>query len=188
MAQELELSRRAVLQAAALGAGGLLLEACLPTSLPASPGSTGTGRSALPSPSGTPAPSAQPIPLRERIARLLVVGFRGLRVDTNDWIAQAIAVDGIGGVILFDKDSSQPTRNLRSKRQVTNLVADLKALAPARELIIAIDQEGGVVTRLSPAYGFPAVPSEAAIGSHPEAEVRHGRKPWSKHSPASAST
>ena len=30
---------------------------------------------------------------------------------------------------------------------------------------MAIDQEGGVVTRLSPAHGFPAVASEAAIGS-----------------------
>jgi beta-N-acetylhexosaminidase len=105
------------------------------------------------------------VPLRERIARLLVVGFRGLRVEADDWIAGNIAVDGLGGVILFDRDGrSQGRRNIRTQPQVTNLISDLKALAPSRELIVAIDQEGGLVTRLSPAYGFPAVASEEAIG------------------------
>jgi beta-N-acetylhexosaminidase len=36
---------------------------------------------------------------------------------------------------------------------------------------VAIDQEGGLVTRLSPAYGFPAVASEAAIGPKGDAAV-----------------
>jgi beta-N-acetylhexosaminidase len=111
------------------------------------------------------------MPLRERIARLLVVGFRGLRVEANDWIAGNIAVDGLGGVILFDKDPVEARRNIRTRRQVTNLVADLKALAPERELIVSIDQEGGLVTRLSPAYGFPAVASEESIGNKGDAAV-----------------
>jgi len=112
-----------------------------------------------------------PIPLRQRIARLLIVGFRGFNVAPDDWIAGAIAVDGLGGVILFDKDRVQPTRNVRSPRQVTRLISDLRSLAPDRELIVAIDQEGGAVTRLSPAYGFPAVASEAAIGPKGDAAV-----------------
>jgi len=74
-------------------------------------------------------------------------------------------------VILFDKDSVQSTRNVRSPRQVTRLVSDLQALAPGRELIVAIDQEGGLVTRLSPAYGFPAVASEEAIGNQGDPAV-----------------
>jgi len=174
MAHDPLISRRAVLQAAALGAGGLLLEACLPSaSAPA--GSAGPSQGASqPSPasSATPGPSVAAVPLRQRIARLLVVGFRGLRVAPDDWIAQAIAVDGLGGVILFDKDRVEARRNIRTKQQLTNLVNDVRTLAPARELIVAIDQEGGLVTRLSPAYGFPAVASEAAIGAKSEVEVR----------------
>jgi len=174
MAHDPLISRRAVLQAAALGAGGLLLEACVP-SASAPVGSVGPSPGASepsPKPSTTPAPSVAAVPLRQRIARLLVVGFRGLRVSADDWIAQAIAVDGLGGVILFDKDRVEARRNVRTKQQVTNLVNDVRTLAPARELIVAIDQEGGLVTRLSPAYGFPVVASEAAIGAKSEADVR----------------
>jgi len=174
MAHDPLISRRAVLQAAALGAGGLLLEACVPSAsapLGSAGPSPGAGQPS-PKPSTTPAPSVAAVPLRRRIARLLVVGFRGLRVAPDDWIAQAIAVDGLGGVILFDKDRVEARRNVRTKQQVTNLVNDVRTLAPARELIVAIDQEGGLVTRLSPAYGFPAVASEAAIGAKSEADVR----------------
>jgi beta-N-acetylhexosaminidase len=168
-------TRRAFVQAAALGVGGLLLDACLPgpSAGPAGSGASNTAPASGPAPtaSGEPQPSVPLIPLRQRIARLLIVGFRGLNVAPDDWIASAIAVDGLGGVILFDKDRVEPTRNVRSKRQVTRLISDLRALAPDRELIVAIDQEGGAVTRLSPAYGFPAVASEAAIGPKGDAAV-----------------
>jgi beta-N-acetylhexosaminidase len=163
-------TRRAFVQAAILGAGGLLLEACVmgPTRNPSGSGTAGSGSLATASPPGaSPEPTANvpPIPLRQRIARLLVVGFRGLNVAPEDWIASAIAVDGLGGVILFDKDSIKgASRNIRSPQQVTRLIADLRSLAPGRELVVAIDQEGGAVTRLSPANGFPALASEAAIG------------------------
>jgi beta-N-acetylhexosaminidase len=171
MAHEPQISRRAFVQAAAVGLGGLLLDACVPspTTNPRASGPTGT--TPIPGASDGTAPSVQPIPLRQRIARLLVVGFRGFNVDPADWVASAIAIEGLGGVILFDKDKVETTRNVRSQRQVTRLIANLKALAPGRELIVAIDHEGGAVTRLSPAYGFPAVASEAAIGAKSEAEV-----------------
>ena len=174
MAQEPTLSRRAVLKAAALGVGGLLLDACSPAATvpPGSTRASGAPETVAPSsPAASPLPTANPVPLRQRIARLLVVGFRGLRVSADDWIAANIAVDGLGGVILFDKDSVQATRNVRTRRQVTNLISDLTSLAPKRRLIVAIDQEGGLVTRLSPAYGFPALASEESIGGRTEAEV-----------------
>jgi beta-N-acetylhexosaminidase len=175
MHDEPQVSRRALLKAAALGAGGLLLEACLPgpSSGPASAGASGaTASQELSRPSAEPATSGPPVGLRQKIARLLVVGFRGYRVEVNDWIASAIAVDGLGGVILFDKDRVEPTRNIRTQRQVTRLISDVKALAPGRELIVAIDQEGGLVTRLSPAYGCPDLASEASIGSKGDAAVQ----------------
>jgi beta-N-acetylhexosaminidase len=175
MAHEPQISRRTLLQAAALCAGGLVLEACLPGPRTSPSGSRGPDSSAPSSaPGGSPHGSAivSAIPLRQRIARLLVVGFRGLRVDADDWIAGNIAVDGLGGVILFDKDRVESSRNIRNRRQVTRLASDLKALAPGRELIVAIDQEGGNVTRLSPAYGFPALASEASIGPKGDAAVQ----------------
>ena len=169
-------SRRALLQAAAFGASGLLLEACLPTASSGPAGSIGAS-GAIPTqgpPGQSPVAigSGPPFALRQKIARLMVVGFRGLRVEVDDWIASAIAVDGLGGVILFDKDRSETTRNIRTPRQVTRLIGDVKALAPDRELIVAIDQEGGEVLRLSPAYGFPQVASEASIGPKGDDAVR----------------
>jgi beta-N-acetylhexosaminidase len=55
---------------------------------------------------------------------------------------------------------------------VTRLVADLHALAPQRRLIVSIDQEGGKVTRLSPAHGYPPVASQAAIGTKGDTAVK----------------
>lgn len=101
------------------------------------------------------------------------MGFRGLEASETDWVRTAIAHEGLGGVILFDRDGkSGGARNVASPEQVARLVADLRALDPPRELIVAIDQEGGRVTRLSPAYGFPAVKSQAAIGNDGDTAVR----------------
>jgi beta-N-acetylhexosaminidase len=180
-----QVTRRAFVRAAALGAGGLVLAACAPGPTPStkpSPASPSPAPSALPaatepSSNPTPAPTAGPsvaaLPLRARIARLLVVGFRGMDVAAKDPIARAIAEDGLGGVILFDRDQETgAARNIKSRAQVTALVGELRGLAPKGELIVAIDQEGGLVTRLSPKYGFPAVASQAAIGEKTEAAVR----------------
>ncbi|HEY4227753.1 MAG TPA: glycoside hydrolase family 3 N-terminal domain-containing protein [Candidatus Limnocylindrales bacterium] len=174
------LSRRAFVQAAALGAGGLVLAACGTAPGTAAPATTvpSEGAEATPpastaptlSPTATPAPTLAP--LRQRIARLLIVGFRGLKVGADDAIARAINDDGLGGVILFDHDEVVGARNVASPRQVAQLVGSLRALAPGRELIVAIDQEGGKVTRLSQKWGFPAVASEAAIGGKGGASVQ----------------
>jgi beta-N-acetylhexosaminidase len=173
MSGEPRITRRAFVRAAALGAGGLALAACAPstaspTPAPATPTATSTPAPGSASPGAGPTPSVAPsaplLPLRTRIARLLVVGFRGLTVAPDDPIARAIAEGGLGGVILFDRDEEVGTRNVKSPAQVRKLVADLRALAPDRELIVAIDQEGGRVTRLSPKYGYPAVASQAQIG------------------------
>lgn len=179
MSGEPRLTRRAFVRAAALGVGGLALAACVPPAAsPApttgSPSSTATAPPLGPSPAptATATPSAPSLPLRTRIARLLVVGLRGLAVEPDDPIARAIAEDGLGGVILFDRDEELGVRNVQSPAQVQALVADLRALAPGRELIVAIDQEGGRVTRLSPKYGYPAVASQAAIGEQGTAAVR----------------
>jgi beta-N-acetylhexosaminidase len=174
------ISRRAFLRALAAGAGGFALSACAPT-LTSGPSGSPTGTPATPSlPQPTPAPTQPPassptpsaLPLRQKIARLLIVGFRGLTVDDAPSIAAAIASDGLGGVILFDRDQATGgARNVKSPDQVRRLTGDLRALAPDRRLTIAIDQEGGLVTRLSPKWGYPSVASEAAIGEQGDAAV-----------------
>ena len=179
------LTRRAFVRAAALGAGGLALAACVPPSTSQRPtqsaASPTTGPTPVPSPtapattplpSPTPGPTVPTLPLRQRIARLLIVGFRGLEVAANDPIRKAIAEDGLGGVILFDRDQTTGgARNVKSTTQLTTLIGALRGLAVPRDLIVAIDQEGGLVTRLSPKYGFPAVDSEAGVGERSAAAV-----------------
>ena len=161
------LPRRDVLRAALLGAVGSLLAACgvrSPTVEP-SPLPTGTPR---PSPTvgateSTPTPG---LSLRQKIASLLIVGFRGATLSEAPWLRTALAEDGLGGVILFDRDQlTGEDRNISSPEQLTALTAELRAAAPGRQIIVAVDQEGGVVTRLSPKHGFPAVASEAEIGA-----------------------
>ena len=175
------LSRRRVLGAGLAGGAALLLAGCAPGASPTA-GPSGAAPSPAPSASGSapasPAASAvRPSPsaagdLRRRIAGLLVVGFRGLTLDAAPWVADALA-GGLGGVILFDRD--QPTdgsRNVASPAQVARLTRDLRAAAGDRAIVIGVDQEGGRVTRLGPAHGFPAVASEAEIGAGTTAAAR----------------
>jgi beta-N-acetylhexosaminidase len=169
------LSRRRFL-GAALAAGAALVAACLPSTNDRSPTpsvapATGRPTALLPlSPSASlpasPTASASPAAdLRRTIAGLLVVGFRGFTVAEAGPLADAIARDGLGGVILFDRDQTTGgSRNVRSPKQLRALTAGLQNLAGQRRLIVAIDQEGGRVARLNPTTGFPSVASEASIG------------------------
>ena len=179
------ISRRDLLRGAAFGGVAVFLAACgaspSPSSAPSPSGrspsavapseepSTGPSASAVSPP---PGPSAGPS-LREKIAGLLVVGFRGSRLEQTPWLQTALAETGLGGVILFDRDQlTGAQRNVLSRRQVATLVGDLRAAARGREIIVSVDQEGGIVTRLSPNHGFPAVASEAEIGRGTVAAAR----------------
>jgi len=170
------ISRRELLRAGALGGVALFLAACGSTKESPSPSSSAQAAPASPSPaSSTPAspsaspsiaPSAAPGPsLGEKIAGLIVVGFRGSALSQVPWLVTELRDTGLGGVILFDRDQQTGAqRNVRSPAQVATLVRDLRAAAGGRRIIVGVDQEGGLVTRLSPAHGFPAVASEADIG------------------------
>jgi beta-N-acetylhexosaminidase len=124
--------------------------------------------SAAPSPGPTPAESVSPSPsddpaeLRRKAMRLVMVGFRGVSIGPRDPITKALEA-GLGGVILFDRDYARPIRNVRSPTQLLALTASLRAVASAN-LFVAIDQEGGRVSRLNPAQGFPAGRSQAEVG------------------------
>ncbi len=117
----------------------------------------------------TPTPSAFPsasavTPLRDKIARLLLVGFRGTTADEAAATVADIRERNLGGVLLFNVD--QPTggfRNVVDPEQVAALTAGLQDAAGG-DLIIATDQEGGRVARLDERHGFPATRSAAELG------------------------
>jgi len=93
--------------------------------------------------------------LEEKIGQILMIGFRGFTVDDSDHIVRDLTEYHLGGVILFDYDvpTSTPERNIRSFEQVQNLNSQLQEISD-RQLIIAVDQEGGRVARLKPTRGF----------------------------------
>ncbi|MCR4659622.1 MAG: hypothetical protein K5650_04945 [Bacteroidales bacterium] len=92
-------------------------------------------------------------PLRDDIAQMIIIGFRGQTADSA--VTRMVRDLKVGGVILFDYDA--PTgkrhRNIGNPEQVRGLCAALQALSP-ETLLIGIDQEGGNVSRLRTDYGF----------------------------------
>ena len=82
----------------------------------------------------------------------LFPGFDGL--DAPDWLRRLLA-EGLGGVVLF-------ARNVRDPEQLAALTASLRAEQP--DLLIAIDEEGGDVTRLEAATGS-SFPGNLALGA-----------------------
>lgn len=119
------------------------------------------------------APSQPLEALKGPVGRMLVVGFRGTRLGEDSPIQKAIRTHRIGGVVLFREDvpTGASHRNIRSPDQLRRLTRSLEKAAPHR-LLIAIDQEGGQVARLTPADGFRASPSAASLGRLPVARTR----------------
>lgn len=96
---------------------------------------------------------------------MLLIGFRGLQIDTNNPIYSDIKNSGIGGVILFDYDVilKKSGRNIESPEQLRSLINSLQEIAET-PLFISVDQEGGNVNRLKPELGFPATYSHKKLG------------------------
>lgn len=114
---------------------------------------------------------AAPSTLREKIGQLLLLGFKGRSAADTALIGRDLREYHVGHVILFDVDmtgtidSGQPgSRNITSPAQVRDLVAHLQSQARV-PLLVAIDQEGGRVNRLKPAYGFPESISHEELGA-----------------------
>lgn len=103
--------------------------------------------------------------LRTMIGGMIVAGFRGTELAESNHIIKDIKNHHIAGVVLFDYDT--PTRkydrNIKSPGQLRRLTDQLHALDP--ELIIGIDQEGGMVSRLKERYGFPPTISAQKLGA-----------------------
>lgn len=96
--------------------------------------------------------------LRRLALSVLQPGFTG--TVAPPWILRAIG-EGLSSVVLF-------TRNITGVEQVAQLAAQLRAENP--ELIIAIDEEAGDVTRLEAATGATR-PGNFALGAVDDTEL-----------------
>jgi len=91
--------------------------------------------------------------LSHKIGQMMMVGFEGTRPSKE--IEALIQEHCIGGVILF-------SRNIESPEQCAELTASLQALSPDAPLLIAVDQEGGRISRLP--KPFTQFPSARTVG------------------------
>lgn len=109
-----------------------------------------------------PAWTVDDFSLRQKIGQLFVVGFDGTDVPPrfesllNDW--------GVGGVLYFARNLSTPEQTASLSDSLQRLAADA-GLPP---LLVAADQEGGPVTRIS--WGADP-PSAMAMGATADGEL-----------------
>jgi len=98
--------------------------------------------------------------MKEAIHSPVVLDVAGLALEADD--RRRLAHPLTGGVILF-------ARNWRDRRQLTDLVAEIKALRP--DVLVCVDHEGGRVQRFR-SDGFTQLPAgERGLGHRPHQVV-----------------
>lgn len=102
-----------------------------------------------------------PSSLREMANRCLLVSMPGLREGPIQDPLRSWITEGLGGVILY----SDNVRSYEQLRQLTGAVSACRL-----DTLIAIDEEGGDVTRLWQRHGCP-YPGNLALGFLDEAET-----------------
>ena len=95
--------------------------------------------------------------LRNKIGQMLIMGFSGSELHESCAVAQWLSQDGLGGVILFDKEPQQNhEKNLINLEQIKHLNYQLNHYSwlirdevNPLPLFIGIDYEGGAINRLA---------------------------------------
>lgn len=100
--------------------------------------------------------------LRDKVGQLFMLGFMGTSVSKD--LADVMEAYRPGGMIVF-------ARNLEAADQIAHLTNQLQKFASHSPLLLAIDQEGGRVSRL-PA-GFTIFPSCGVLGQCGSAELAY---------------
>lgn len=100
--------------------------------------------------------------LEEKIGQLLIVGLDGESIDDNT--RELIQTYKVGGFILF-------SRNIVDVNQTLKLLNDLKDLNSENDipLFLSVDEEGGLVTRLSKIY--TRIPEAVKVGNKNDKEI-----------------
>ncbi|MCK0160153.1 glycoside hydrolase family 3 protein [Allomuricauda sp. F6463D] len=123
--------------------------------------------------------TGETISLEEKVGQMIMVGFRGTAINKNDAIYKMIGDHHIGGVVLYSRDlpsRENLERNVTSPSQLKKLNQDLQAI-DSTKLLISIDEEGGLVTRLSSENGFQHHESHQVIG---QLNKPDSTKSWAK--------
>lgn len=86
--------------------------------------------------------------------QMLMIGFQGTRPDQPgpQALAQQIREGKVGGVITLGM-------NFNTRKGITGLTRLFRKAAGAQPILLAVDQEGGLVQRLGPKLGYEAMPS-----------------------------
>jgi beta-N-acetylhexosaminidase len=101
-----------------------------------------------------------PLALRRQIGQLLIAGFDGEQIPTE---LKSIAREfGLGGVILFARNISDPEQVAELAYEASRLVADVPVW-------VSVDQEGGRVARLK--APFTEWPAMATLGRSGDAAL-----------------
>ena len=98
--------------------------------------------------------------LGQRVGQVFMLGFEGTTLTA----ANRALVQGLhlGGVTLF-------ARNITTGPQLARLDADLQTIADAVPLFISVDQEGGLVVRVTD--GATIFPGNMAVGATSDARL-----------------
>jgi beta-N-acetylhexosaminidase len=92
--------------------------------------------------------------LEQKVGQVFMLGFEGTGLDDGN---RALVHDlHLGGVTLFG-------RNVESPAQLARLTSDLQAVADPVPLFVSIDQEGGLVVRVTD--GATIFPGNMALGA-----------------------
>ncbi len=132
-----------------------------PGAAPAATTTTGAAATATapPAPTTTTTP-CRPAPLAARAAAVLVLGI-GAATTSDAPLPTRLTALGVGGVILLGV-------NVVDGPQVKALVEGMRTRS-ARHLVVAVDEEGGRVSRLRPILG--PTPSARILGQRPLPEI-----------------
>lgn len=123
-------------------------------------------------------PKTEDLTIDQKIAQMMLVGFRGTRLDEDNPVVSDIKRYQVGGIILFDYDVVKKSygRNITSPDQLRSLMHQFYQILEM-PTFLSIDQEGGTVNRLKPEYGFPQTRSHKELGeiNHLDTTYQEGR-------------
>lgn len=108
--------------------------------------------------------------IQEKLGPLLMVGFHGLEPDRH--LRRMVEDFGVGGVILFRRNIEGPDQLRKLTREIQEIASNAGYSSP---LFISIDQEGGMVNRITD--GVALSPGNMALGAlrDPEAAYSVGK-------------
>ncbi len=113
------------------------------------------------------------------VGQMILCGFKGQNIEEDPAMVQALEEGKVGSVILFYRNKETVDYNISSPAQVKKLLSDIKNLSPY-PLFVSIDQEGGMVQRISSRNGFNDYPSAEKLGQQPIEKTLESSKELAK--------